>query len=327
MKKALISGILGQDGSYLSELLLSKGYKVYGIDRRVSIENTKYRYSRVSNILKDIELLSGDIRDYARMFEIINKVKPDELYHLAAQSHVNLSFKDEFTILEGNIKGTINILNIIRAVKPECKYYHASTSELFGKVTEMPQKESTTFNPVSPYAIGKLHSHYYGRMYREAYGMFCCNGILFNHESPRRPVEFVTRKITNAVARIKLGKQKELKLGNLNAKRDWGYAADFIYAMYLMLQQPIADDYVIATGETHTVREFCEIAFNIVGLNYKDYVVVDPKFFRPCEVNILLGDPTKAKNILGWKPKVTFKELIIKMVEHDLKMESCKCNT
>lgn len=318
-KKALITGITGQDGSYLSEFLLSKGYKVFGIDRRVAVENPKQRYSRINNISNQIDLYSGDIRDYSRMFEIINEVKPDELYHLAAQSFVGVSFKDEQTILQGNIGGTINILNILRKVKPDCKFYHAGSSEQFGAVLETPQNENTPFNPCSPYGIGKCASFQWTKLYREAYNIFACNGILFNHESPRRGFEFVTRKITRAIANISLKKQAKLELGNLEARRDWGFAGDYVKAMWLMLQQENPDDYVIATNKTYSIKEFLEIAFSHIGLNWKDYVIVNPKFYRPKDVNLLQGDYTKAKEVLKWKPTTNLKKLITKMVDNDIK--------
>ena len=318
-KRAIITGICGQDGSFLAELLLSKGYEVYGIERRVAVESADARHSRIKHIIKDIKLYSGDIRDYARMFEIISEVKPDELYHLAAQSFVGTSFEDEQTILQGNIGGTVNILNILRKVKPDCKMYHASSSEQFGEVLETPQTENTPFNPRSPYGIGKCTCFQWMKLYREAYNMFCCNGILFNHEGTRRGFEFVTRKITKAVAEIKLGKRNELRLGNIEAKRDWGDAEDYVKAMYLILQQEKPDDFVIATGETHTIKEFLEEAFGYVSLNWKDYVVIDKEFYRPADVNLLIGDASKAKRVLGWEPQVKFKELVVKMVEHDLK--------
>ena len=318
MKKALVSGVCGQDGSYLSELLLEKGYEVYGVERRVAIENVNSRYSRIKHIKNDLKLYSGDIRDYARMFEIINEVKPDELYHLAAQSFVGVSFKDEQTILQGNIGGTVNILNILRKVKPNCKFYHAASSEMFGQVLETPQTEKTPFNPRSPYGIGKCTCFQWTRLYREAYNMFCCNGILFNHESERRGFEFVTRKITRAVAAIKLGKQNELRLGNLEARRDWGHAKDYVYAMFLMLQQSKPDDYVVATGTTRSIKDFLSAAFEYLDLNWKDYVKIDPEFFRPADVNVLVGDASKARKVLKWAPKVSFNELVERMVNHDL---------
>lgn len=321
MKKALISGISGQDGSYLAELLLEKGYLVYGIARRTALESFKERYGRINHILKDVKLLSGDIQNYARVYEIINEVKPDELYHLAALSFVKTSFEDEFTVLRTNSEGTVNILNCLRKIKPDCKFYFSGSSEMFGKVTEVPQTEQTPFHPRSPYGISKCTGFYYTRFYREAYNMFCCSGILFNHEGPRRGEEFVTRKISKAVARIKLGKQKVLKLGNIDAKRDWGFSKEYVYAMYLMLQHSYPDDYIIATGETHSIKEFLEEAFSYVGLNWKGYVEIDKKFFRPSDVNLLIGDYSKAARILKWKPKTTFKELVRLMVKNDLQKQ------
>ena len=319
MKKALITGICGQDGSYLAELLLDKGYEVYGIERRVAIENIDMRYSRINHIKDKIKLYSGDIRDYARMFETINEVKPDELYHLAAQSFVGVSFEDEQTILQGNIGGTINLLNTLRKIKSDCKFYHAGSSEQFGDVLRTPQSERTPFNPCSPYGIGKCASFQWTKLYREAHNMFCCNGILFNHESPRRGFEFVTRKITRAVANIYLGKQKKLELGNLEAKRDWGFAGDYVKAMWLMLQQDEPDDYVIATNETHSIREFLEMAFSWVKLNWRDYVVTNKDFFRPKDVGLLQGNYFKAETELKWKPKIRINQLIRMMVTNDIK--------
>jgi GDPmannose 4,6-dehydratase len=318
MKKAIISGISGQDASYLAELLLEKDYEVFGISRRVAVENDMYRYSRINHIKDKIKIYSGDIRDYSIMYQIINEVRPDEFYHLAAQSFVKVSFQDEYTILDGNIKGTVNILNILRDIKSDCKFYHASSSEQFGRVLEVPQTEKTPFNPRSPYGIGKCSTHYWTKLYREAYDMFCCNGILFNHESERRGLEFVTRKISRAVANIKLGNQKVLELGNLDAKRDWGHSKDFCEAMWLMLQQDKPDDYVIATGETHSIREFLEIAFTHVGLLYEDYVKINPEFYRPAEVDLLVGDAAKANWRLDWKPKIRFEDLVKLMVDNDL---------
>ena len=252
------------------------------------------------------------------MFEIVNEIQPDELYHLAASSFVGTSFEDEQTILQGNIGGTVNILNILRKIKPECRIYHAASSEMYGNVLEIPQTEKTPFNPRSPYGIGKCACFQWCKLYREAYNMFCCNGILFNHCGPRRGFEFVTRKITRAVANIKLGKQNELRLGNIEAKRDWGSSEQYVRAMYLMLQQETPDDYVIATGETRSIKEFLTLAFNYVGLDWKDYVKIDKKFFRPADVNLLVGDYSKAKRILGWEPTVSFRELVTSMVDNDL---------
>ncbi len=317
-KIALISGISGQDGSYLAELLLSKDYKVYGIERRVAVENIKHRNSRINHLQDRITMYVGDIRDYGRLFQIINEVKPDEFFHLAAQSYVGDSFKDEDTILETNIKGTVNILSILKTVKPDCKFYFAGSSEMFGEVLDSPQTEDTKFNPRSPYGISKCTGFYWTQLYRKAYNMFACNGILFNHESPRRGYEFVTRKITNAVAEIKLGVRKTLELGNLEAKRDWGYAPEYVEAMWLMLQQDKPDDYIIATNANHSIKHFLEIAFSHARLNWKDYVVVNPKFFRPAEVTSLQGNYAKARRVLGWTPKMSFVKLVKTMVDNDL---------
>lgn len=315
MKKALITGITGQDASYLSELLLEKGYKVYGLRRRAS--NLNYG---CSEHLKDyIEFVYADMEDLPSLIRAIEIAQPDEVYNLAAQSFVQTSWEQPILTAKVNALGVANILEAIRIVKPDTRFYQASTSEMFGKVQEVPQTEKTPFYPRSPYGVAKLYGHWITINYRESYNMFTCCGILFNHESPRRGLEFVTRKITNAVAHIKYGLQKELRLGNLDAKRDWGYAGDYVKAMWLMLQQDEPDDYVIASGETHTVREFVQLAFEYVGLNWEDYVVIDPKFIRPAEVDLLLGNPEKARRKLNWKPKVSFKELVYMMVEADLK--------
>ena len=318
MKTALITGIDGQDGSYLAELLLKKRYRVHGIVRRVALEDPEHRLWRIRHILKDITLHSGSLESFASLFKIVHKIKPDECYHLAAQSFVSYSFEDEFSTINTNINGTHYILAAIKELAPRCKFYFAASSEMFGKVKEIPQTENTPFHPRSPYGISKVAGFDLTRNYREGYGMFACNGILFNHESPRRGYEFVTRKITNAVAEIKFGLSKELRLGNLEAKRDWGFSGDYVEAMWLMLQQAKPDDYVIATGETHTVKEFLELAFEHAGLDWKKYVKVDRRFYRPAEVNLLLGNSTKARKILGWKPKVKFEKLVRIMVEADL---------
>lgn len=315
MKKALITGITGQDGSYLAELLLSKGYKVFGMVRRNSNEN----FERIKNILKEIEIVSGDLLDQNSLNRIVKETSPDEVYNLAAQSFVSASWNQPELTSEVTALGALRILEAIRIVNKNIKFYQASSSEMFGKVVDTPQNESTPFYPRSPYGVSKLFAHWMTINYRESYGIFACSGILFNHESPRRGIEFVTRKITNGVARIKRGLDKELRLGNLDAKRDWGFAGDYVKAMQLMLENKTPSDYVIGTGKTHTVREFCELAFKYVGLDYKEYVVVDPKFFRPAEVDILLADYTKAKKELRWKPKVSFKQLVEMMVESDLK--------
>ncbi|NLE90931.1 MAG: GDP-mannose 4,6-dehydratase [Elusimicrobia bacterium] len=318
MKTALITGIDGQDGSYLSELLLKKGYRVHGVVRRVALEDPEHRLWRIRHIQKKVALHSGSLESFASLFKIVHQIKPDECYHLAAQSFVSYSFEDEFSTINTNINGTHYILAAIKELAPRCKFYFAASSEMFGKVREIPQTENTPFHPRSPYGISKVAGFDLTRNYREGYGLFACNGILFNHESPRRGYEFVTRKITNAVAEIKYGLSKELRLGNLDAKRDWGFSGDYVEAMWLMLQQAKPDDYVIATGETHTVKEFLELAFEHAGLDWKKYVKVDRRFYRPAEVNLLLGDSTKARKMLGWKPKVGFEKLVRMMVEADL---------
>jgi GDPmannose 4,6-dehydratase len=319
-KTALITGITGQDGSYLAELLLEKGYEVHGIIRRASTFNT----SRIDHIYNDphnpnvkMFLHYGDLADSSNVSRLMEKIAPDEVYHLAAQSHVRVSFDiPEYT---GDVTalGTLRLLDAIRETGVNAKFYQASSSEMYGKVMEVPQKETTPFYPRSPYAAAKVYAYWITVNYRESYDMFACNGILFNHESPRRGETFVTRKITRAVARITAGLQKTLYLGNLDAKRDWGYAKEYVEAMWLMLQQPTADDYVIATGETYSVREFLEEAFRHVGLHWQDYVQIDEKYFRPAEVDLLIGDASKAKADLGWQPKTTFKELVHLMVDAD----------
>lgn len=314
-KKALITGITGQDGSYLADLLLEKGYKVYGLRRRTSIPITE----NIQHIEKEVEFIDGDLMDLSSLIHAVKVSDPDEIYNLAAQSFVGTSWDQPILTGQATALSVTNMLEAVRIVKPEARYYQASSSEMFGKVVETPQKETTPFYPRSPYGVAKVYGHWMTVNYRESYNMFACSGILFNHESPRRGVEFVTRKITDAVARIKLGQQNELRLGNLDALRDWGYAKDYVECMWLMLQQEQPDDYVIATGETHSVREFCEIAFDRVNLNYQDYVVTDPKFFRAAEVDLLLGDPSKAINRLGWTPqKTTFEQLVHLMVDSDL---------
>ena len=318
MKRALITGITGQDGSYLAELLLDLGYEVHGLVRRVALEDPSRRFTRLVHILDGLTLHAASLESYPSLFHVFSRNKFDECYHLAAQSFVAESFADGFSTMNTNINGTHYILAALRELQPECHFYFAGSSEMFGKVHEVPQNESTTFHPRSPYGISKVAGFDLTRNYREAYGMYCVSGILFNHESPRRGYEFVTRKITSTVARIKLGLANELRLGNLEAKRDWGHAADYVQAMHLMLQQPEADDYVIATAETHTVREFCERAFSRVGLDYSNYVKVDEQFYRPAEVDLLIGDPSKANNQLGWKPRHSFAELVDDMVDADL---------
>ena len=314
MKSALITGITGQDGSYLAELLLEKGYEVYGLVRRSSTE----KFERINHIKDQVTLIQADRADQVSLIEAVGSIRPREVYNLAAQSFVPVSWNQP--LLTGDITalGVTRILEAVRYVNKDIRFYQASSSEMFGHVRETPQTEFTPFYPRSPYGVAKLYGHWITVNYRESYDMYACSGILFNHESPRRGLEFVTRKITDGVARIKLGLQSELRLGNLDAKRDWGYAGDYVRAMWLMLQQDTPDDYVIATEETHSVREFCELAFARVGLDYKNYVVTDPKFFRPAEVDILLGDCTKAKTKLGWVPQVSFKGLVDMMVDADL---------
>jgi GDPmannose 4,6-dehydratase len=322
MKRALITGITGQDGSYLAELLLKKGYEVHGIIRRASTFNTE----RIDHIYSDphldgtkLFLHYGDLSDGTALARLLEKVPFDEIYNLAAQSHVRVSFDvPEYT---GDVTalGALRLLEAIRETGSRCRYYQASSSEMYGKVVETPQKETTPFHPRSPYACAKVFGHYLTVNYRESYGIYACSGILFNHESPRRGETFVTRKITRAVARIKAGAQKELFLGNLDAKRDWGYAPEYVEAMWKMLQQDKADDYVIATGETHSVREFLEEAFQCVGLDWQQYVRYDARYERPAEVDLLLGDPTKAREKLGWVPRTTFRDLVKIMVEADVR--------
>jgi GDPmannose 4,6-dehydratase len=324
MKKAFITGITGQDGSYLAELLLEKGYKVYGLVRRVALEDAEHRMSRIVHLLKDIELVSGSLESYPSVYKAVSFIKPDEIYHLAAQSFVSYSFEDEFSTLQSNISGSHYILSAVHDVVPNAKFYFAASSEMFGKVHEVPQSEKTPFHPRSVYGISKSAGFDLTRNYREAYSLFACNGILYNHESPRRGFEFVTRKITSHVAMIKQGIKEELLLGNLEAKRDWGHARDYVRAMWLMLQYKKPDDYVICTGIPHSVREFCQKAFSHIGLDYGKYVVSDPKFFRPAEVETLQGDYSKAKKILGWKPTVSFDQLVSEMVDHDIEYLSKK---
>jgi len=313
-KRALITGITGQDGSYLAEFLLSKGYDVVGMVRRSSNEN----FNRIENILNKITIEYGDLHDLSSMIRLVEKCKPDEVYNLAAQSFVGESWNSPILTSEYTAVGVVKILEAIRIVNPKIRFYQASSSEMFGKVMETPQKETTPFYPRSPYGVAKVFGHWMTVNYRESFKMYACSGILFNHESPRRGLEFVTRKITNAVARIKHGLDKELFLGNLDAKRDWGYAGDYVKLMWMMLQQSEPDDYVIATGETHSVREFCEIAFSRVGLNYQDYVKMDERFMRPAEVDLLLGSPEKAIKKLGWKVETSFTELVHMMVDSDM---------
>ena len=314
MPTAIITGITGQDGSYLAELLLAKGYKVVGMVRRTSTIN----FDRILHIQNDVELVQGDLLDQSSLVDVVREYQPDEVYNLAAQSFVPTSWKQPVLTGEFTALGVTRMLEAIRQVNPAIRFYQASSSEMFGKVVEVPQRESTPFYPRSPYGVAKVYGHWITVNYRESYNLFACSGILFNHESPRRGLEFVTHKVTHAVARIKLGKQKELRLGNLDSRRDWGFAGDYVNAMWLMLQQPEPDDYVVATGETHSVRELCEVAFSRVGLDWQEHVVIDEKFMRPAEVDLLVGDPAKAGAKLGWEPAVTFKGLIEMMVDADL---------
>jgi GDPmannose 4,6-dehydratase len=319
MKTALITGITGQDGSYLAELLLAKGYKVHGLVRRVALEDPDHRMYRIRHLLSKVDLHSASLESYASLFKVVQKIRPEECYHLAAQSFVSTSFEDEFSTLNTNINGTHYMLSSVKEAFPQCRFYFAASSEMFGKVRETPQKESTPFHPRSAYGISKCAGFELTRNYREAYGLHATSGILYNHESPRRGFEFVTRKITSHVAKIKLGLADKLFLGNLEAKRDWGHAGDYVEAMWLMLQQPEPGDYVVATGETHSVREFVEAAFAHVGLDYRKYVDTDPRLMRPAEVELLLGDASRAKTVLGWQPRCRFQDLVREMVDADLK--------
>ena len=317
-KRALITGITGQDGSYLAEYLLDLGYEVHGLVRRVALENPEGRFTRITHLLDKIVLHPASLESYPSIFHVISKHDFAECYHLAAQSFVAESFADGFSTMNININGTHYMLAALRELRPKCRFYFAGSSEMFGKVRETPQRESTPFYPRSPYGISKVAGFELTRNYREAYEMYCASGILFNHEGPRRGFEFVTRKITSTVARIKAGLASELRLGNLDAKRDWGHAADYVRAMHLMLQQPEPEDYVVATGASHTVREFCERAFAEVDLEYQDYVKVDERLIRPAEVDLLVGDAAKARRVLGWEPAHTFEQMIKEMVYADL---------
>ena len=322
--KALITGISGQDGSYLAELLLGKGYEVHGIVMRSELEDAERSLWRLQPVLNQIYLHPASIEAYPSLFQIVTRIKPDECYHLAASSFVSYSLDDEFAIFNSNVNGTHYILSVLKEAAPQCRFYFAGSSELFGHATHSPQDESSSFHPRSAYGITKATGYYLTSNYRDNYGLFGCNGILYNHESPRRGNEFVTRKITRGAAQIKLGLAKELKLGNLDAVRDWGYAGDYVEAMWLMLQQDQPGDYVIATGQAHTVREFCEVAFKHLDLDYGDYVVVDEVFYRPTEAMALIGNAAYAKKVLGWEPKVAFDKLVKMMVDADMERLSKK---
>jgi len=316
MPTALITGVNGQDGSYLAEFLLSKGYEVVGMVRRSSTVTCE----RIQHIQNDLTIVQGDLHDQSSLVAILEEYKPDEVYNLAAQSFVATSWSQAVLTGEVTAMGVTRLLESIRLVNPKAHFYQASSSEMFGKVVETPQRETTSFYPRSPYGVAKVYGHWITVNYRESYNMYAVSGILFNHESPRRGLEFVTRKISNGAARIKLGLDKELHLGNLDAKRDWGFAGEYVQAMWLMLQQERPEDFVVGTGETHSVREFCELAFNYVGLNYQDYILKDERFMRPSEVDMLIADSTKVRKKLGWSPRVVFKDLIAMMVEADLKL-------
>ena len=319
-KRALITGLTGQDGSYLAELLLSLGYEVHGLVRRVALEDPGRRFNRIEHLLDQMTLHPASLESYPSIFHIFSRHAFDECYHLAAQSFVAESFADGFSTMNTNINGTHYMLAALRELQPKCKFYFAGSSEMFGKVREVPQKETTPFHPRSPYGISKVAGFELTRNYREAYGMFCVSGIFFNHESPRRGFEFVTRKITSGVARIHKGLASELRVGNLAAQRDWGHAKDYVRAMHLMVQRDEPEDLVVASGESHSVREFCELAFAEVGLDYRDYVIQDEKFYRPAEVEHLIGDSSKAREALGWEPQYTFQELVKEMVSRDLEL-------
>jgi len=316
MPTAVITGVTGQDGSYLADFLLSKGYQVVGMVRRSSTVT----FGRIEHIQDDIEIIQGDLHDQSSLVSVVEEYSPDEVYNLAAQSFVPTSWKQPVLTGEVTALGVTRMLEAIRLVKPDTRFYQASSSEMFGKVREVPQSEATPFYPRSPYGVAKVYGHWITVNYRESYNLYACSGILFNHESPRRGLEFVTRKITHGVARIKLGLADEIRLGNLEARRDWGFAGDYVEAMWMMLQTEQPDDYVICTGTTHSVREFCEAAFRHVGLNYEDYVVQDERFYRPAEVDLLVGDPKKAKKAIGWEPKVSFEGLVEMMVDADLRL-------
>ncbi|HET7037017.1 MAG TPA: GDP-mannose 4,6-dehydratase [Thermomicrobiaceae bacterium] len=316
MKTALITGITGQDGSYLAEFLLEKGYRVVGMQRRTSTETV----GRVAHLRDTIELVQGDLLDQLSLIDLLRRYQPDEVYNLAAQSFVPTSWQQPVLTGEFTALGVIRVLEAIRLIKPDARFYQASSSEMFGKVREVPQRETTPFYPRSPYGVSKVYGHWITVNYRESYDLFAVSGILFNHESCRRGLEFVTRKVTHGAARIKLGLDRELRLGNLDAQRDWGYAPDYVRAMWLMLQQERPDDFLIATGRTHTVERLCELAFGALGLDWRDYVEVDPRYMRPAEVDLLVGDASKARAVLGWKPETSFEAMIELMVDADLRM-------
>jgi GDPmannose 4,6-dehydratase len=319
-KRALITGITGQDGSYLAELLLEKDYEVHGLIRRIALEDPEHRLWRIKHILDRVILHAASMESYPSIFKVVEQVKPQECYHLAAQSFVSYSFEDEFSTINTNINGTHFVLSALKEAAPHCRFYFAGSSEMFGNATETPQNESTPFNPRSPYGISKVAGFHLTRNYRSIYNLHASAGILFNHESPRRGFEFVTRKISNGVARIKCGEAQELRLGNLDARRDWGFAGDYVQAMYLMLQQDAPGDYVVASGQERAVRDFAAAAFQVAGLNWEDYVVTDERFFRPTEIYALRGDAAQAARVLGWKPRVSFTELVKMMVDNDLRL-------
>ncbi|HZN39738.1 MAG TPA: GDP-mannose 4,6-dehydratase [Planctomycetota bacterium] len=321
MKKALITGITGQDGSYLAEYLLEKGYEVHGIVRRVALEDSRHRLWRLTPFKDRLTLHAASLESFPSLYRVIQRLQPDECYHLAAQSFVSYSFEDEFSTMQTNINGTHFVLAALHDACPKCRFYFAGSSEMFGKVVETPQRETTPFHPRSVYGISKVAGFDLTRNYREAYGTYACTGILFNHESPRRGHEFVTRKITSTAARIKLGLEKQLRLGNLEAKRDWGFAGDYVRVMHAMLNMDEPDDFVVGTGHTYSVRQFLEVAFGELDLNYQDHVVVDERFYRPAEVQLLVADPAKARKRLGWKPAVEFEQLVRMMVHADLEAQ------
>jgi GDPmannose 4,6-dehydratase len=316
MRTALITGITGQDGSYLAEFLLEQGYRVVGMQRRTSTETV----GRIAHLTDKIDLVQGDLLDMLSLIELMKHYQPDEVYNLAAQSFVPTSWQQPVLTGEFTGLGVTRVLEAIRLIKPDTRFYQASSSEMFGKVQEVPQRETTSFYPRSPYGVSKVYGHWITVNYRESYDLFACSGILFNHESPRRGVEFVTRKVTHGVARIKLGLDKELRLGNLDAQRDWGFAGDYVQAMWRMLQQNAPDDFVVSTGRTHSVQRLCELAFEAAGLNWENYVEVDPRFIRPAEVDLLVGDSSKARAVLGWEPNVSFEEMIALMVDSDIRL-------